>query len=960
MIVFNYILLFFFFLSISFVHAQGDESRDSILGRKYYEKITYSNPDTTFFYAQKAAFHLEDTQDWEKIINAYYFMAAAKRWQSDFLESMNYIDIQLKLSKEHFGEKSTIYTNGLIILGSNYSILGSYEKAMKSMKKAIKLHKEGDVNKVILSSYYENLGILHRKYGEYESSISCLKNALRIGPSDINSTYRNLGDTYLRKNDLSNAKKYLFKSLALLKNATKKYDAQKQLDCYQGLGKIYLIEEKNDSVRYCIRQLNKIRNRFEGDFIADYHRFEILGEFYANLEEIEEAEKMYNAAILAAQEEFKDFERHHEIASMMQKKANFAYHHRTPQKALDLYQEALIQNTKKFQETDWKRNPDIEQFQHDTYALNTLIGKTTVLFDTFKTSTTDLNFLKKAFETTELASDLIFKIRQNYTAEESRLFLSDKVVPFYEMSIEIALKLHESTQDPLYLSKAFQFSEANKALLLLESIQQNEATRNSYMPDDLVEKEKELKLKIAFYEKIIAEDQQKLSSKTSSERSEWKTNLFNLKERHQSFIDTLKQTFPDFQLQSEQLNMATLESIQKELPNAQNSILEIFVGKNSIFLFLIYQDGMEYVHLSNIDDIRISVENLLKIVHTVPKSDSFEHDFHVFCKEAQQLYNTLLRPIFSKRPTNSKVLTIIPDGFLSFLPFEILLSESPTSNRVDYSHSNLDYVFETFLIHYNYSASLVAKQQTQREEGTTLKFLGFAPSFGDEHTDEHRSCVEDKLYGLRCNQNEIRNIQSLLSGGSFLSSKATKTAFLETANDAEILHLATHACMDAEQPKNSKIFFSDGYLTTYDLVNLDLNNKLTVLSACNTGTGKLLNGEGVLSLAREFTLAGSPSTLTSLWAIDDCSTSEIMNYYYEHLMDNMSKDKALQLAKLRFLDHADRESAHPFYWAAFLQFGSTEPLFKRQVSYYLPFILGGIILFFFIKKGKAIITSLSN
>ena len=122
-----------------------------------------------------------------------------------------------------------------------------------------------------------------------------------------------------------------------------------------------------------------------------------------------------------------------------------------------------------------------------------------------------------------------------------------------------------------------------------------------------------------------------------------------------------------------------------------------------------------------------------------------------------------------------------------------------------------------------------------------------------------------------------------------------------------------------------------------------------------------MGGEGVLSLAREFTLAGSPSTLTSLWAIDDCSTSEMMNYYYQNLVNFQAKDVALQQAKTTFLQKADKELAHPYYWAAFLQFGEVAPLKNAPFSFW--WIVGGIglvILLLFMLKFLKKHNSISN
>lgn len=925
-LLFIYHFLFLFFCLPYSLKAQETDIPDSLLGIKYYEKINYADPDTMFYYAEKAAFHLKNSKNWEKITECHLFMATAKHWQGAFLESMDYTEKLLSLAQQHFGTSSMIYTDGLTIAAFNHSAFGAYEQSIAHYEKAIQLHKQEEINPIVLSSYYENKGIVHEEFGEYDSSIDCLENALRLGPNDLSSTYKNLANAYLQKEHYKKAKVNYFKSLDLLKNTATKYDAQKKLDAYQGLSKIHLIEEKNDSVRYCIQQLNKTREKFKGDFIADYHRFEILAQLYHKIQETQKAEQAYEEAIQSAQEEFKDFERHYEIALMMEQKAAFLHQNKQLQAALEVYQQALIQNTITFENKDWTQLPLLNQFQNDAYGLDILTGKTAVLYDLYQKKGKNLDYLQAAFETSQLASNLIFQIRREYKAEGSKLFLSEKVVPFYELAIEIALVLYETQQDRSYQAQAFQFSEANKALLLLESIQQNEARRSAQLPTKWTAREKELKLQMAFYKKKIEEEKQKKTANLSPELSTWESNLFNLNETYQSLLDTLKQNFPDFRQQSEQIDLATLDAVQGTLENSNSSILQIFVGEQSIFLFLIQANKISVHQIKEIEKIKTAVQRLLQVINRPPKSQSFEKDFQIFTQEAQFLYNKLLADILTQNTEDTPQLNIIPDGFLSFLPFEIVLAQAPQLDRIDFSPNNLAYLFKSYVIHYSYSASLMTFSNYNAKENKRSDFVGFAPSFEKKDHTETRTCLENDLYALRCNQKETQTIQQIMEGQSFVADASTKSTFLETAHEAGILHLATHVCMNVDAPKTSKIFFTDGYLTAYDLTNLELNNQLTVLSACNTGVGKLLNGEGVLSLAREFTLAGSPSTLTSLWAIDDCSTADIMTNYYQNLKHHQHKDAALRQAKLSFLQKADRELAHPYYWAAFLQFGEVSPL----------------------------------
>ena len=181
--------------------------------------------------------------------------------------------------------------------------------------------------------------------------------------------------------------------------------------------------------------------------------------------------------------------------------------------------------------------------------------------------------------------------------------------------------------------------------------------------------------------------------------------------------------------------------------------------------------------------------------------------------------------------------------------------------------------------------------------------------------------------------------------------QATKQHFLEQAVQSDILHLATHSCMDDNNPNFNRIYFAnEESMTSLELYTLQLRSQLTVLSACNTGNGKLLKGEGIMSLARGFMVAGCPSLVTTLWGVNDCTTMDLMTHFYEHLYDGERKDEALRNAKLSYLQNPEttRLESHPFYWAAFVQLGDNRAMLKKETSFQSFGWLYGLGVFFLI------------
>ncbi|MBK6930668.1 MAG: CHAT domain-containing protein [Saprospirales bacterium] len=196
--------------------------------------------------------------------------------------------------------------------------------------------------------------------------------------------------------------------------------------------------------------------------------------------------------------------------------------------------------------------------------------------------------------------------------------------------------------------------------------------------------------------------------------------------------------------------------------------------------------------------------------------------------------------------------------------------------------------------------------------------------------------MRDSLAALRASGDEVAAIANLWKGKSVYRQAATLDAFRQLAPRYRILHLSTHGQADDRNGDYAFLAFRvadehDAYSKLYarDLYNLEINADLVVLSACETGTGKLQRGEGIVSLARAFAYSGAKSLITTLWKVNDTSTKDLMIRFYQYLKAGRPKDAALQLAKKDYL--ASRQAGggaalHPFFWAGFIAIGDMEPL----------------------------------
>lgn len=189
-----------------------------------------------------------------------------------------------------------------------------------------------------------------------------------------------------------------------------------------------------------------------------------------------------------------------------------------------------------------------------------------------------------------------------------------------------------------------------------------------------------------------------------------------------------------------------------------------------------------------------------------------------------------------------------------------------------------------------------------------------------------------KLHRLEASGQEVNGIAKLYEPDEvtlYLRQAATEENVKGSSDlgTARRIHFATHGVMSERQPQYSGLVLTldedpqeDGLLQVYEIFNLKLNADLVVLSACETGLGKEVKGEGIIGLTRAFLYAGTPSVVVSLWPVVDRSTARLMAKFYEELNQRPDKAEALRRAKLEMIKAGGR-SAHPFHWAPFILIG---------------------------------------
>jgi len=306
-------------------------------------------------------------------------------------------------------------------------------------------------------------------------------------------------------------------------------------------------------------------------------------------------------------------------------------------------------------------------------------------------------------------------------------------------------------------------------------------------------------------------------------------------------------------------------------------------------------------------------------------------------------------------------LYIVPDGSLATLPFESLLTENFTGDIN--ANNEYPYLIKKYNISYSYSANLFyltfSKEASSTIEITKLiDWLAFAPVF-DNRSEQSMVMfsqeLQRQLSGLKTDSMMIN--RSMFNGNYIKPLPATETeteAIFELYDDNnlkakvllhnnaneksiksgeleqyKVLHFATHGFVNSERPELSGLLLAqdttggeDGVLYSGEIYNLKLNADLVVLSACETGLGKIQKGEGIIGLTRALLYAGAKNILVSLWQVNDKSTSELMVDFYKNSLANkgqLSYSEALRNAKLKMI--SEGRYAHPFFWSPFILIG---------------------------------------
>ena len=406
----------------------------------------------------------------------------------------------------------------------------------------------------------------------------------------------------------------------------------------------------------------------------------------------------------------------------------------------------------------------------------------------------------------------------------------------------------------------------------------------------------------------------------------------------------------------------SLEEVQDKL-SYRDALIEYVLSDTLLITYVVDRKGINVFSQEIGPEFAGECQEYYLLLNNQNFSSGVHENYRRYVNLGSKFYKTLIEPCLEY--TDRKNFTIVPDGAITYIPFEGLITHETETEYINYM--TLPYMIRDFSVGYSHSSTLLFSKRF-KSKSPEDKVLAFAPIYVNPlhnmDTAQFRQISEnsDYLVPLVGTIKEVQSINETVPSRVFMNEKATEANFKKYASDYNILHLAMHTIMKDDAPLYSLLAFTnvetgdtieDNKLYAYEIYNLKLNAQMAVLSSCNSGFGKMQKGEGMMSLARGFIYAGCPSIIMTLWQVADKSSSELMTSFYKYLKRGKSKQEAMRLAKIDYLEEADDLTSNPYFWSGFVVLGDNSPIYRKSGFAYWMIVItlfAGVLIFFQYRK----------
>ena len=825
-------------------------------------------------------------------------------------------------------------------LGRSYYFLGEPQKAMEYYNQALPAERalgerKGEATTLGSIGFVFNLVGEKQKALEYFNQMLALERAIGDRTGEANAL-ASIGIAYEELGESQKALEFYNQALLIQRAIS---DRSGEAGTLQNIGVAYSrMGEKQKALTYYNQALPLIKaigeRRDEATTLND------IGNVYADLGEREKALQFYNQALSV---ERAIGERRRE-AETLTNTGNVYDDSGEKQKARDYYNQALLLQK----------------------AVGDHSGEALILYYLARLERDGGN-LGEALRQIEAALAIIETLRTKYTNQELRSAYFATVQDYYKFYIDLLMRLHKQRPGEGYDARALEGSERERARALLETLAEAGADIREGAPPDLLERERSLQIEL----NAKAQKQIELLSgaHTDEQAAAIAGELEELTTRYQQVEAQIRQKSPRYAALT-QPQPLSLREIQTQVLDSDTLLLEYSLGEERSYLWAVTPTSIKSYELPGRDEIEATarqVYNLLKSATQWAGNKTAERKREpgrsespspIFAEAASRLSQMVLAPAAAQ--LGGKRLVVVSDGALQFIPFGAL--PIPTSGQkaayqpliIEHEIVSLPSASTLVLLRQetarrkpaaktvialadpvfqrddrritNNAGRIAAQTHESTSRADTERGLGLATKAAQESGVTNDQMVIPRLPGTRREAEQILQLVPASERKSALGFAASR----ETAMSAEVgqyryVHFATHGLLDSLHPELSGIILSmfneqgtpqDGFLRAHEIFNLKLAADVVVLSACQTGLGKEVKGEGLVGLTRGFMYAGAPRVVVSLWSVSDVATAELMTRFYRRmLIEKLAPAKALQAAQASMA--REKRFASPFYWAAF-------------------------------------------
>ncbi|WP_416209811.1 CHAT domain-containing tetratricopeptide repeat protein [Nodularia sp. LEGE 06071] len=834
---------------------------------------------------------------------------------------------------EDRGGEATTFNN----LGAVYSDLGEKQQALSYYNQALPLYRAvGDRQGE--ATTLNNLGGVYYDLGEKQQALSYYNQALTLLRVVENrggeaTALNNLGLVYSELGEKQQALKYYNQALPLLRAVG---DRGGEATTLNNLGLVYDdLGEKQQAFKYYNQALPLLRA--VGDRRGEAATLNNIGIVYNSWGEKQEALKYYNQALPL----YRAVGDRQGSATTLNNIGGVYDLLGEKQEALKYYNQALTLRR----------------------AVGDRGGEATALYNMAYLERNQGN-LQQALTQIQAAVQIIEDLRTKIDSQELRTSYFATVQNYYKFYTDLLMQLHKQKPDQGYNALALHISERSRARGLVELLTEARAEIRKDVDPKLLAEEQRLLQLIDAREKQRFEivNSPKIQDTTYADLvKELQTEIDDLLNQQKELQTKIRTTSPKYAdlIYPQPL---TLSQIQQQL-DQDTVLLQYSLGKDRSYLWAVTPDSIHSYELPQRSEIEAAAQTFHKLLQNPSNSLVSQRGITVSptgiskstnIEAALKLSQMILSPVADK--LGNKRLVIVADGALQVIPFAALadLTKAGTKEEVNYQPLLINHE----IVHLP-SMTAIATQRTalkgRNSAPKTLAVLAdpvFSPN--DSRIKGKSQNTENDL-NLSLDESALQRAADNLNLGTWsrlpatgeeakailqlVSPKERLQAFDFDANfnwatsqglaEYRYIHFATHGFADPKNPELSGIVLSlvdtagqpvRGYLRLGDIFNLNLPADLVVLSACETGLGQDVNGEGLVGLTRGLMYAGAERLAVSLWKVDDNGTSNLMQKFYQQMLQSgKSPNVALRDAQLQMWEQ-DRWR-NPYFWSGFISQG---------------------------------------